>query len=218
MQKKKIKQEARKENNMQLNELTPSTYKQIQNFPNSVPIQRLIKFLMEKGYHKISSGHFSTVYGHNDTNVVIKINEIRDNAYNSFIRYTREHPNKHWPKTLPPKKWSDKWIYVLEKLKPLQDVFSNDESTKIGMLLAYLNNLLEQRYLFKELIPAFNMMGVNLRLDLHKYEIRSLLPCILAFRRFKSPNHYWDIKFENLMFREKTKTIVVTDPTWSDWN
>ena len=95
---------------------------------------KIHEFLAKKGWSKLNEGHFSIVYINKPKDTVLKINKIKDPAYEYFMGLAKSHPNPYFPRVtdiLPINKGY--YAYLMERLYPFTDmtlVFRLHQATK----------------------------------------------------------------------------------------
>ena len=85
-------------------------------------VKELITRLAESGWALEDSGHYSMVFLNEQKNAVLKVNRIRDRAYEHFVDVCKKFPNKHFPKITDRIHITQGWYaYLIERLYPLNN-------------------------------------------------------------------------------------------------
>jgi hypothetical protein len=75
--------------------------------------------LSEKGWTIAGQGYYSIVFISPNKQNVLKVNRVRDPAYDHFVEVVKSHPNKHFPKITDKMNIGNGWYaYLMERLYP----------------------------------------------------------------------------------------------------
>lgn len=200
-------------------------------------VQRnLPDFLNKKGWKKIGSGAYSTVYSKIGKNYVIKVFED-DHAYQLYLEFIQQNRNNpHVPKIqkimIDASKQkeintNEVGIIMMEKLKPVE---YSDISWRFLILenfKQYLRNVdaihtpldefleyFKKRYIQEYGHRKYHFKSIK-RFDYFlesNLEICRLLYNLRKFLQQKGENKFFDLHSGNFMIRPSTGEIVVSDP------
>lgn len=183
------------------------------------------------GFKSVGSGYFAEVFSLDQGNRVIKVAMRSDPAYEKFLKIALNNTsNPHLPKVYwkVPFKFhnlSSGFITALEKLESIRDLLSDPNSfntvyKKLGndaLILLHATNTIEGVRAF----PSFNILtfekeGWLDEINKNKDQIESSKLYVTLKKMDNLGTRIGvsqiDIHRSNIMLRQKTNTVVITDP------
>ena len=166
-------------------------------------LETLKALLAKKGWVIAGQGYYSIAFiSPNKNNSILKVNRVRDPAYDHFVEVVKTHNNIHFPKITDKMKIGNGWYaYLMERLYPLKD------KEKFGLVykgLYALNNVIDSDD-YVELSPdsKYAIALNNLKNDSTLY---NAVKIIVGNKQ----KYRMDISEENVMQR-KDGTVVFSD-------
>jgi len=159
----------------------------------------IAEFLEDNGFYELGSGFFSSVYGHDNLDIAIKLVDDDHNYIkyiNFYAKYGRQNP--HLPRIYKYKKVGNVEIVITEKLYPL----SENQEDLFQVILKF------KRYLMNP--NNYDEYYVNNVVNYFIDEYSDLAQIIIDLYKIFGKNNI-DIHQDNIMQR-KDGTLVITDP------
>lgn len=210
-----------------LDELKPSHAKGLRDMQKKTS-SKLQTFLRKHGFRNLGTGVYSTVWGAQNSNFVVKVTKgFGDRCWLTFAEYVGKNKNKHYPRLSSVKLYTDSqsgkknFYCFMERLSDIKQIPMTPDNKP---LIAFLITVFGESYVFGKEKEYAEFLGFGIRLyelttSEHVKEIASQYTDSESFNKAveqlktaKPVSCDWDLHLGNVMFRESTKTLVIIDP------
>lgn len=212
-------------NEERIDELQPSNARDMRDMENKTP-KALALYLQQHGFKELGSGIFSSVWGQDTSGAVVKVSRRADTCWLSFIEFAAKHKNKHLPKVGKVKVYTDpntgvtNFYCFMERLSHINKIPKTPEYAGVHACLIHNGICLLNREEWYTLFPdpeeetfrSRRAPGVVAAAKNYA-DSASFDQMIDQLSVYREQNDCsWDLHEGNVMWRESTKTLVVTDP------
>lgn len=167
--------------------------------------------LKAKGFSPVGSGLYATVYDHPQLPYVLKIFQVKDHAYLSFVHMAQQHNNPHFPKFRGKPMLIPETEYYAVRMEPLAAWAPNSVSI-LDRALVHISGIVDDlpdwRRIFET--PYDEETIRSLKVFFRKWP--KFLEALILLQEFEQTHKdvYFDLHFENIMKRGSVP--VITDP------
>ena len=208
-----------------LDELQPSHARDLKGIEHKTP-KALAAYLQQHGFEELGSGIYSSVWGQDRSGAVVKVSRRPDTCWLSFIEFAAKHKNKHLPKVGKVQVYTDpntgvtNFYCFMERLSHINRIPKTKEYAGVHACLIRNGICLLNREQWYELFPdpeeeTFRSRKAPGVVEAAKNyaDSASFDQVIDQLSVYREQNDCaWDIHEGNVMWRESTKTLVITDP------
>lgn len=202
-----------------LDELKPSHAKGLRDMGEK-DADALHGFLQQHGFKELGNGLYSSVWGSQNSNAVVKVTHgVGDKCWLSFAETIGKHPNKHFPKISKVQVYTDQstqkpnFYCFMERLTDIFDMPITDDDVELAaFLLGHFGIQVMPPPKIAELLGSNITPSVLKDVGQSYRDANSLLETI-EFLQSNIPHACrWDLHDGNIMWRPSTNTLVITDP------
>ena len=193
----------------------------------SQQVGQLFNYMTNNGYRLLGQGHFSCVYGSNDSSVVVKISKRPDRAWVDFVNFYYENrQNRHLPKVarklIELDSGGNMFVAFLEHLQELDDAPESIQKALAYFMLHAKNSRgtcqgigLWTQYFRSDQTLDSPKLKQNYTLWL-KANPEFEKTFLMIIERAASKGFELDMKPDNFRYRPSDKKIVIVDPYYDE--
>lgn len=161
--------------------------------------------LAEQGWTLVGEGYYSMAFMNKRKDTILKINRVRDPAYEHYVNLIKKNPNIHFPKISDKLNITQGWkAYLIERLYPLK------------------NGSMEARFML-DVVHGMQMKNDGVEpsswtakcyalMDEMKEKDSTLYAALTILESERPYNFRFDLDGNNNIMQRKDGTLVLSDP------